>query len=315
MRNNKNNKEFLLSMVIPIYNEQKLIKKSFFEIKKVLDSYKYNYEFIFVDDGSTDGSWDELISFSSGLENFKAVKLSRNFGKEAALCAGLDKAEGDVVVVMDADLQHPPKIIPKMIDLWLSGDYDVVDGVKKKHCENSFFSKLFCNFFTKLVGIDFKNASDFKLLDSQVVKAWKGMPERETFFRAMSSWVGFRRASVAFTVPKRFCGRSKWSFFSLLKLALGAITSFSPLPLHLVTFFGWFFLLISFVLSIHTLYMKFQGFALDGFTTVILLILITGSLLMISLGIIGVYMAKIYEEVKRRPRYIVSEILENRKKG
>ncbi len=313
MGRSKKNKKFLLSIVIPVYNEKKLIKKSISEIKKVLEKQEYSYEFVLVDDGSTDGSWKELVELSSETKNFKAIKLSRNFGKEAALCAGLDKAQGDAVVVMDADLQHPPKTIPKMVKLWLSGDYDVIDGIKKEQGGNRFFANTFYNLFKKLAGFDLKDASDFKLLDIQVVEAWRSMPERETFFRAMSFWIGFRRSRVYFTVPKRLKGSSKWSLFKLFKLALGAITSFSPFPLHLVTFAGWLFFAASVILAIQTLYMRIMGLALDGFTTVILLILITGSLLMISLGIIGAYIAKIYEEVKRRPRYIVSETLEGKK--
>lgn len=303
--------KFLLSLVIPVYEEEKLIYKNIMKIKDILESNDIPYEFIIIDDGSSDLTWDEIHKLSNEIPSLRAIKFSKNFGKEAALCAGLDMVNGDGTIVMDADLQHPPEIIPKMVKLWQVDGYDVVDGVKESRGRESIFNfltaGLFYNMLKKSSGINLKNASDYKLLDIKVIKAWRSMPERDTFFRAMSFWVGFNRTVVKFTVAKRTDGQSKWSFISLFKLAVTAITSFSAVPLHIVTFIGIIFLIGSLGLGIHTLYMKFSGIAVNGFTTVILLLLILGSALMISLGIIGIYISRIYEEVKRRPRYIVSK--------
>lgn len=303
--------KFLLSLVIPVYEEEKLIYKNIIKIKEILENNDIPYEFIVVDDGSIDNTWRELNRLSKEIKSLRAIKFSKNFGKEAALCAGLDMVNGDCAIVMDADLQHPPEIIPKMVKLWQDDGYDVVDGVKESRGRESIFNFLTAGLFYKLLkkssGINLKNASDYKLLDIKVIKAWRSMPEHDTFFRAMSFWVGFRRTEIKYIVAKRTEGQSKWSFLTLLKLAITAITSFSAVPLHIVTFIGIIFLIGSLGLGIHTLYMKFSGIAVDGFTTVILLLLILGSALMISLGIIGIYISRIYEEVKRRPRYIVSK--------
>lgn len=306
-------KDFLISMVIPVYEEEQLIYNNVMVIKNILEENNYKYEFIIIDDGSKDNTFSELKRLSLEIPSLIAIKFSKNFGKEAALCAGLNKVSGDIAIVMDADLQHPPKIIPKMVKLWKEDNYDVVDGVKKSRGKESFFSFFTAGIFYKILhkssGINLKNASDYKLLDKKVIEAWKKMPERDTFFRAMSFWVGFNRTSITFEVATRTDGKSKWSFITLFKLAITAITSFSALPLHIVTVLGIAFLIGSVIMGIHTLYMKFSGIAVSGFTTVILLLLITGSALMISLGVIGIYISRIYEEVKARPRYIVTEII------
>lgn len=307
----------LISLVIPVFEEETIIYENIITVKNILEANEINYEFIIVDDGSKDYTWDEIGRLKTHIINLKAYRLSRNFGKEAALCAGLEMASGDAVIVMDADLQHPPEVIPQMIKLWEEQSFEVVDGVKKSRGREKTLNFLSAGLFYKLLdkfsGINLKNASDFKLMDAKVVDAWRMLPEKDTFFRAMSFWVGFRRTSLEFEVAERTAGKSKWSVISLLKLAITAITSFSSIPLHLVSFLGSLFLIGSFALGIHTLYMKFSGAAVSGFTTVILLLLIIGSTLMISLGIIGEYISRIYNEVKRRPRYIISEEISNKK--
>ncbi|MBN1624666.1 MAG: glycosyltransferase family 2 protein [Clostridia bacterium] len=307
----------LISLVIPVFEEETIIYENIITVKNILEANEINYEFIIVDDGSKDYTWVEIGRLKTHIINLKAYRLSRNFGKEAALCAGLEMASGDAVIVMDADLQHPPEVIPQMIKLWEEQSFEVVDGVKKSRGREKTLNFLSAGLFYKLLdkfsGINLKNASDFKLMDAKVVDAWRMLPEKDTFFRAMSFWVGFRRTSLEFEVAERTAGKSKWSVISLLKLAITAITSFSSIPLHLVSFLGSLFLIGSFALGIHTLYMKFSGAAVSGFTTVILLLLIIGSTLMISLGIIGEYISRIYNEVKRRPRYIISEEISNKK--
>ena len=306
----KSLQEKKISLVIPVYNESEHIRGSIEHVKTILKNAGILYEFVLIDDGSKDGSWSELKKMAEEDKGITAVRLSRNFGKELALCAGLDAATGDAVIVMDADLQHPPELIPEMVRIWQEEDYDVVEGVKSSRGKESIFYKmcagLFYNVLDKVTGISFKDASDFKLLDRKVVDAWKQLPEKIPFFRGMSAWVGFERKTIYFEVQERVEGTSKWSLKHLATLAVTAITSYTSAPLHAITVFGMIMFVLSVVLGIHTIVMKLLGYALGGFTTVILLQLLIGSMIMISLGIIGIYLMKIYHEIKARPRYLVS---------
>lgn len=301
-----------ISIVVPVYNEGEHIRKSMTYVEKICDDAQIDYELVLIDDGSKDNSWKEISSMAEENPKVTAVRLSRNFGKEAALCAGLDAAAGDAVVVMDADLQHPPELIPEYVRLWREGA-DVVEGVKaSRGKENGFYrlcAKLFYGMINKATGIDFDNASDFKLLDRKVVEAIRQMPERMTFFRGMSAWVGFERTIVPFDVAERVNGNSKWSLKRLIGLAVTAVTSYTSAPLHCITVLGVIMFLCTIVLGIQTLFMKFSGRAQDGFTTVILLLLLIGSMIMISLGIVGLYLMKIYHEIKGRPRYLTSHVI------
>ncbi|HOJ11549.1 MAG TPA: glycosyltransferase family 2 protein [Clostridiales bacterium] len=306
-----------ITVIIPVYNEENQIFENINIIRDYLSKTEMNFEILLIDDGSTDDTWFVLKMLTETHPGIKALRLSRNFGKEAALCAGLEAAVGDACIIMDSDLQHPPELIPEMVRLWKEEGYEVVEGVKALRGKESPVNKAGANLFyyilSKFSGFDMNQASDFKLLDRRVVQAWQSMNEKNTFFRGMSAWVGFNRISIPFNIRKREKGTSKWSLLKLFKLAINAITSFSSFPLQIVTFMGLVFLAGSLILGIQTLYMKIKGIAYSGFTTVILLLLIIGSALMISLGIIGTYIAKIYEEVKQRPRYIVAEEIESRK--
>lgn len=309
-------KKSLISIVIPVFNEEKRINNNINVIHTILKKNGINHEFILVDDGSADLTWKQLRILCDTLPGIRAIRFSRNFGKESALCAGLDMVKGDACVVMDSDLQHPPEIIPEMVKLWHEG-YEVVEGVKSSRGKESVINKigagLFYKMLKKLSGFDLTNASDFRLLDAKVLSSWKQINERNTFFRALSTWVGFKRTTVPFVVAEREGDISKWSLFSLFKLAITAITSFSSMPLQIVSLLGTIFFIGAILLGIQSLYMKIQGYAAGGFTTVILLQLIIGSVIMFSLGIIGTYIAKIYEEVKYRPRYIVTDEIKSRK--
>lgn len=302
------------SIIIPIYAESSHFVKAFTAINQVVESTQITYEFVIVDDGSPDDTWDVLQKLAKQYSSvIKAVRLSRNFGKESALCAGLEIARGEAVIVMDGDLQHPPELIPEMLHVWQKKDVDIVEAIKISRGKESVIAKIRAKFFyatlNYLSGYNLSNASDYKLLDRKVVNAWLNMGERNLFFRGMTAWLGFRRIQIPFEVPSRISGRSRWSILSLIKLAITGVTSFSSLPLHLITFSGCIFLIFAVILGLQTFFFKLTGRAVDGFATVILLLLIIGSLLMISLGIIGLYLARIYEEVKGRPRYIISEII------
>lgn len=300
----------MVSVVLPAYNEEKMIKKAAETIGGILKKEKIDYEIVFVDDGSKDATWMEIENVGKEDEHVNGVHFSRNFGKESAMMAGLENAGGDCVVVMDCDLQHPPETIVEMYRLWQQG-YEVVEGVKRTRGKESVFHKmsagLFYKMISKAVKIDMSHASDFKLLDRRAVEALLEMPERNAFFRALSSWIGFKTASVEFDVHEREVGESKWSTKSLIRYAISNIVSFSSAPMMLVGFTGILGFLFAVILGIQTLVNYFSGNAVEGFTTVILLILIMGSFILMGMGVIGYYIAKIYEEVKCRPRYIISK--------
>lgn len=307
---NHRSKDAVLDVVIPVYQEESHIVNSINVIKDILDSAKIKHKFILVDDGSKDNTWLSLKMLADTNHNVTAIRLSRNFGKEAAICAGIQYSEGDMLVVMDSDLQHPPSLIPEMVRIWREEGYDVIEGVKKTRGKENklygFCANLFYKFIYQTSTIDLRNASDFKLLDKKVIMAWRSMEEKTTFFRGMSAWVGYTRKQILFDVQDRVDGNTKWSMIRLIKLAINAITSYTTIPLQFISILGVILLAISIVLGIQTIIMKLIGNALDGFTTVIILILLIGSCIMISLGIIGIYLAKIYHEVKGRPRYLVS---------
>ena len=299
----------LLSIVLPAYNEEQNISNTVRVLSGLLEANGIEYELVFISDGSRDGTFSEIQKAAEENPRIRGAEFSRNFGKEAAIFAGLKLTGGNAVIVMDCDLQHPPEVIPKMWQLWLECA-EVVEGIKQSRGKESVAHKLSAGLFYKimsgLIRMDMNASSDFKLLDRKVVDVLLTLPERNTFFRALSFWVGFRTESVTYEVQERQFGESKWSFFSLMKYAVTNATSFSTLPLQLVTVMGLVSILFSVVLFIQTLVKFMSGTAVEGFTTVILLILIIGGFLMLSLGIIGHYIARIYEEVKGRPKYIIS---------
>jgi glycosyltransferase involved in cell wall biosynthesis len=301
----------LLSVVIPVFREGAELSSFLTAVRSALSQCNLSYELLLVDDGSPDNTWRTITTEAKSFEEICALRLTRNFGKESALCAGLEHARGDAVIVMDADGQHPPSLIPEMVRKWQGSGADIVEAVKRRRGRESLSSKIGARLFyfilNQLSGFHFKGASDFKLLNRKAVDGWLKMRERNVFFRGMTVWMGFSTVQVPFEVVPRSAGQSTWSVLKRLKLALIGITAFSSFPLHLVTFAGVIFLGLSVLLGVETLYLKLTGRAVSGFATVILLELMIGSFLMISLGIIGEYLARIYEEVKGRPRYIVAE--------
>ena len=300
----------MISVIIPAFNEEKMIAKTAETLSSLLCTAGIPYELLFIDDGSTDRTWEAIQNAAKADENTRGIHFSRNFGKESAMFAGLEKATGDCCVVMDCDLQHPPEKIIEMFHLWEQG-YEVVEGIKEdrgtetgahRFAANSFYALI-----SKAVGMDMSSSSDFKLLDRKVVDTLNKMPERNVFFRALSYWVGFRKAEVPYSVQDRTAGESKWTTRSLVRYAIKNITSFSSAPLHCITLMGGLMLILAIIFTVISLVQKINGTAAEGFTTVIILLLITGSLIMLSLGVIGYYISKMYEELKGRPRYIISE--------
>lgn len=304
----------IYSIVIPVYRESKGLIVLLDELEKVLNPLNQPFEIIIIDDGSPDDTWMILEQLCQNHLSLKAIRLSRNFGKEYALAAGLELACGCAMIIMDGDLQHPPELIPTMIDCWIKApEVDIVEAIKISRAQegkiNRLGAKIFYSLLHKTSGYDLRGASDYKLLDRKALNAWLQMREHNLFFRGMSAWLGFNRMQIPFQVPDRLSGKTRWSLKNLVTLAITGVTSFSSLPLHFVTFSGGVFLIIAVFFIFQTLWLKLTGQAVDGFATVIILMLVIGSLLMISLGIIGIYIARIYDEVKHRPRYLISEAL------
>lgn len=299
-----------ISVIIPAYNEEQLIQESYNLISGIIESENIDFEIIYVNDGSRDNTWINILTVGQTDERVKGLCFSRNFGKEAAMFAGLNKASGDCSVIIDCDLQHPPMKIIEMYRMWQEG-YDVVEAVKKSRGKESIIHRLGAKCFYKVISylthMDLQNTSDFKLLDRKVVDILNRIPERNTFFRALSSWVGFKSIKIPFQVQERKQGSSKWSRGQLIKYAITNITSFSVFPMQIVTGMGILFFVFAIILGIQTFTNKMMGQALEGFTTAIIVELLVGSICMLSMGIIGHYIAKMYEEIKGRPRYIFSD--------
>ena len=300
----------MLSVIIPAYNEEAMLAKTRAEVAATLDAAGIEHELLFVDDGSTDRTWEEILACARQDRRVRGLRFSRNFGKEAAICAGLQDCRGDCCVVLDCDLQHPPEKIVEMYRLWEQG-YEIVEAVKKDRGRESALHRLCARAFYRLISraakIDMSRASDFKLLDRKAILVLVNMKEQNAFFRALSSWIGFRTAQVEFEVQPRAAGESKWSTRALIRYAMTNITSFSSFPMQVITFLGVLTFAVSLVLGIVALVQKFSGTAVEGFTTVIILQLLFSSIIMVSLGIIGYYLAQVYEELKGRPKFIVSE--------
>ncbi len=300
----------LLSVVAPVYNEGPGVERFVARMAEVLEGAGIRYELVLVDDGSVDDSWRRVAEQSLLDGRVRGVQLSRNFGKESAVLAGLEHADGDAVVVIDSDLQHPPTAIPAMLRCWRDGAH-VVEAVKRNRTGQSWLNKLaakvFNVTFTRLTAVDLVNATDFRLLSRAAVDALLSLPEHASFFRGTSSWIGFRRATVEVDIDHREGGRSRWTMRALFRLAVNGLTSFTSAPLHLVTLGGLAFAAFSLLLGVQTLVRWTRGGSLAGFPTVILVLLVMGTFILLGLGIIGEYLARIHEEVRARPRFLVQD--------
>lgn len=297
-----------VQIIIPCHNEVDNIEQIIKELERYLHQLQYRYEFIFIDDGSSDGTFDKISKLCEKRHDIFVIKLSRNFGKEAAIVAGLKECDGDAVIIIDSDLQHPPNLIPSMISEWERG-IQIVDAVKQRRQKENFALRGMSLFFYKLMsfltGMDFKGASDYKLLDKSAVLVLNRIEEKTRFFRGLTNWIGLSHSKIEYQVQERVSGVTKWNYIKLFQLSIDAITSYSSKPLHIVTFLGGITLFFSIILGIQTLYNYFVGNAVSGFTTVILVVLIFSSITMISMGIVGIYISKLYDEVKNRPIYVV----------
>jgi glycosyltransferase involved in cell wall biosynthesis len=300
-----------LSIVLPAYCEAGHLAESLAVIRTHAADLGVPYELVVVDDGSPDDTWQVLQTLARQWPELRAFRLARNFGKEGCLLAGLEASRGEAVIVMDSDMQHPPELIGRMYRLWADEKYDVVNAVKVERGDETWtkrrLTRLYYGLFARLAGVDIGDSSDFKLLSRHVVETYCRLPERNTFFRGLVTWMGFRQTDIPFNVAARAGGTTSWSFLKLMRLAINSMVNFSTIPLQAVTLLGITFLIFGLALAADTLWLKLSGQAVEGFTTVILLLLIIGAVLMIALGIIGQYVARIFDEVKRRPRYLIRE--------
>ncbi len=304
----------LVSLIVPCYNEESNIRPFYDAIVDVFSRLpNADFELLFVDDGSADATFENIKQLHDGDGRVKCISFSRNFGKEAALFSGLRAVTGDCAVILDVDLQHPPAVIAEMYAKWHDDGYEVVEGFKadrgKEGAAHGLFTKLFYSLISKAVGMDMRNSSDYKLLDRKVVDALAALKERNTFFRALSFWVGFKKAEVYYEVEERLSGSSKWSAKSLIRYAINNVVCFSYAPLQIVTGAGIAFLITALAFGIDALVSYLRGNAASGFPTLIFIVSFGIGMIMISLGIIGIYIAQIYDEVKGRPQYIVRKAL------
>lgn len=308
----------LLTIVIPSYNEEENVENTARTVLGIMDEAGISCELLFVSDGSRDNTFEKLAHMAKTESRIRCVEFSRNFGKEAAIFAGLSEGRGDCFVIMDCDLQHPPETIVEMYRLWEQG-YEIVEGTKKSRGKQFFLHKLFAGLFygilNSFTGFDMQNSSDFKLLDKKVADVLTSMPERQTFFRAMTFWTGYKNCKVYYEVAERQAGSSKWSVSSLIKYAVSNIISFSSIPLKVVTYIGTLVIFFGVLLGVQTLVRYLMGNAIEGFTTVILLQLFIGGCVLTALGLMGRYIAAIYEEIKGRPRYLIGRDTEKEEKN
>ncbi len=306
-----------LSIIVPIFNEEEVIANFFDVMNKVLQECQEqkllsDWEIICVDDGSQDKSYDMLCEISNKDERVKILSFSRNFGKEIALSAGLEHASGDIVIPIDADLQDPPSLIPEMIEKWREG-FDVVLATRKNRQGETYLKKATASAFYKIIGkishINIPaNTGDFRLLDRKVVNAIKQLPERSRFMKGILAWPGFKTTSVYFDRDPRHAGKTSWNMWKLWQFALDGIFGFTSAPLKIWTYVGIIISLVSFIYA-GTLIAKtiIYGVDVPGYASLITVVLFIGGIQLISLGIQGEYISRIYKEVKHRPLYIINE--------
>jgi glycosyltransferase involved in cell wall biosynthesis len=297
-----------LSVVLPVFDEVAALRGALDALRRVLEPLGRPYELICIDDGSRDGSGALLDALAAADPRLVVIHFSRNFGKEAALHAGLEAARGDAAVFLDADLQHPPELVPLMVELWAEQGFEVVEGRKRHRGDESAVYRGLAALFYRLLGsatrVDMRGASDFVLLDRAALEALKGLPERNRFFRGLVQWIGFRTTHVEFDVGPRRGGGSGWSAWRLLRYGVDGILSFTTFPLVLIALVGLVTTLLGSSLGFIALYHWATGSAVSGFTTVILMSLIFSGLILVSLGTVSLYLARLVEEVKGRPLYI-----------
>lgn len=305
-------KEFLLSVVIPMYFEEAVVNECYRKLTDVLEGNMYNYELVFINDGSTDKTMELLKALALNDKRVKIIDFSRNFGHQTAVTCGIDMAKGDAIVIIDSDLQDPPEVIKSMVDLWKQG-YDVVYGKRIKRKGETWFklltAKMFYKFLQYMSDIKIpRDTGDFRLIDRKVAEAFASMPERNRFIRGMISWVGFNQTYVEYERDQRFAGETKYPLKKMLKFASDGIIAFSSKPLKLISYLGFITVVFSFLTIVYSVLSKLFGKnVVSGWTSIMLAVTFFGGVQMIAMGILGEYIARIYDESKQRPLYIIKE--------
>lgn len=305
------NKLVFISCIVPVYNEEVVIEVFVERLYSTLKELTERFEIVLVDDGSQDKTIEKILKLVKTPE-IKMLKLSRNFGKEIALTAGLEHCKGDVAILLDADFQHPLEMLPVFLQHWAKG-YDMVYGMRQDRAAESFLKKNFTSLFywlmKKITHIDIpNNAGDFRLLDKKIIQALKTFPERTRFMKGLYAWVGFKKIGVSYAVKQRAGGKSAWGFAKLTELAITGITSFSDMPLRVWGFIGFVVSLIALVYAIYIVAVTLiYGADLPGFPTLVVAIMFLGGIQLLSIGILGEYIARIFTEVKKRPKYLLEK--------
>ncbi|MGH9340645.1 MAG: glycosyltransferase family 2 protein [Acidobacteriota bacterium] len=300
----------MISIVVPVLNEAQTLPQLYERVCTVMEQELLPFELILVDDGSSDGSTQVILDLCREDQRVKAIELSRNFGHQMALAAGLDYSRGEAVVTMDADLQHPPELIPQLVRKWKAG-YDVVYTSRRSTAGTGLFKDSSSRFFYRLISrlseVEIPaGAADFRILDRKVVQVFQAMDERALFLRGLVSWVGFQQAEIPFDAAARQSAGSRYSLFKMLRFAVDGITSFSSIPLYLSAILGMVASLLGFIYAAYAVYARlFTNQTVEGWTSVIIALLVLGGVQLMALGVHGVYLGRMYNEVKKRPRYLV----------
>ncbi|NND93406.1 MAG: glycosyltransferase family 2 protein [Flavobacteriales bacterium] len=300
-----------ISIVIPVYNEVGNIQPLYSALVDVLGSPDRSFEIIFVDDGSSDGTFEMIASIHTRDQRVRGFSLSRNFGHQTALFAGLKESRGDVVITMDGDMQHPPHVIPDMLEEYEHG-YSIVNTRRIDSKRTGFFKKLTSRWYYKLINalsdVQIEPASaDFRLMTREAVEAMLSMPERKRFTRGLVSWMGFHQSIIDYEVGERLEGKSKFTLFKMLRFGLDGVTSFSVKPLRIAFYIGTMISVLSILYGLYAIVIFLLGHAVPGWTSLLVSILFIGGAILLSLGVVGEYVARIYNEVKRRPMYFIKD--------
>ena len=302
----------LYSLVIPLYKEEEVIHECIKRVTNVMHNNEFDYEIIFVNDGSSDSTEEIVKQYCDKDKHLKLISFSRNFGHQTAITAGMDNAEGDAVIVMDTDLQDPPEVVLKLIEKYEEG-YDVVYAIRSKRKGESFFkkitAKLFYRFLKNMCEVDIPvDTGDFRLISRQVCDVLKGLTERNRYVRGLVSWVGFKQTGIYYEREERYAGKTKYPLKKMLKLSVDGITSFSTKPLKLTKWIGIFMAAVGFIYAIIVIIQKLVGIQMQtGWASTMVTILLIGGIQLIMLGITGEYIARIFDESKNRPLYIIKE--------
>ena len=305
----------LLSIIVPFYNEQEVLEEFHSRLTKVLDSLPITSEIVYVDDGSKDNSLDVVSSFTSINSSISVIGLSRNFGKESAMSAGLEHCRGQAVILLDADLQDPPELIPQMIAKWREG-YDVVNMQRRQRDGETWFKKFSAASFYKVMNAAAKidvpeNVGDFRLLSREVVDHINQLPERNRYMKGIFSWPGFRQATIQFNRDARFCGETKWNYLKLIGLAMDGITSFSIRPLRIATAVGGLVALSAFIYGMVIVFKTMMfGEPITGYPSMMVVQLALGGIQLLSIGLMGEYIGRIFIETKNRPLYLIQSVVD-----